>query len=290
MVFLGLGTTQNWAPHPGTPYYPGIDVATKDVEYDPARANQILDSIGLDQKDAAGGFRLRTDGSGERLVLNAVIPDDESVDVANLVKQTWADVGIDLQFRTQGDWWRDIRQNKEYLGINLDYSAWQHNPWNVSYTKLAPITARTHNFNDIGRYYESEGETGQKPTDSKDGWLPLSPEGVFPADVSGNITRLYDLWQEGRKYAMYDSKRIAIGKEIYSIHADEKYDISTVGFTGVRRGIAFARNNYRNVPHTHVRDCWGFWRETYYFEGGKDNIHHPDNRSKLYKSTSFIGG
>ena len=46
-IFLGIGTIQNWAPHPSTPYYPGAEVAQRYVQYDPARANEILDSLGL---------------------------------------------------------------------------------------------------------------------------------------------------------------------------------------------------------------------------------------------------
>ena len=120
--------------------------------------------------------------------------------------------------------------------------------------------------------------------------MPLAPAGNFPADPSGNIMKLENLWQQGRNFSLYSPNRLEIGKEIFGLHATEKFDIPMIGFTGVRRGIAVVRNNFRNVPQTHVRDCWGFWRETYYFEDGVDNFHHPGNRSKLYTSTTFFGG
>ena len=72
-------------------------------------------------------------------------------------------------------------------------------------------------------------------------------------------------------------------------NAEEHYIIPTVGFTGTRRGVFLNRNNMLNQPKTHVRDHNGFGTFTYYFIGGKDNYHHPDNRSGL-ASYSFLGG
>ena len=63
-VFLQLGAIQNWVPHPSSPFHPGEDVAKLNVEYDPAKANQMLDALGLISKDADGfttpDGRLRT--------------------------------------------------------------------------------------------------------------------------------------------------------------------------------------------------------------------------------------
>ena len=68
------------------------------------------------------------------------------------------------------------------------------------------------------------------------------------------------------------------------------YVSPTVAFTGSRRGIFLNRNNAKNQPRNHIRDHFGFYSEAYYFEDGMDNLHHPGNRSKRYKSWSFLGG
>ena len=44
----------------------------------------------------------------------------------------------------------------------------------------------------------------------------------------------------------------------------------------------------RNVPKTHVLDHFGYMSWNYYFEDGKDNLNHPGNRSKKYRSVSFL--
>ena len=284
-VFLGLGTPQNWVPHPRTPFYPGDDLAKLEIEFDQAKANQILDSLGLMDTDGDG---IRNRADGKNISFQVGVNDVESPAIAEFVKQDWADIGIELNFDVDPRWFFNIRDHgTSYFGINVDHSTYQHNPWNVSWTSLAPLTPRI-NFPEIGRWYQTSGEQGMAPGPDSS-YMPLAPEGNFPADPSGNIMKLENLWQQGRNFSLYNPNRLEIGKEIFSLHATEKFDIPMIAFTGVRRGIAVVRNNFRNVPQTHVRDCWGFWRETYYFEDGVDNFHHPGNRSKLYKSTTFFG-
>ena len=285
-VFLGLGTPQNWVPHPRTPYYPGEELAKLEIEFDQAKANQILDSLGLMDTDGDG---IRNRADGKNISFQVGVNDVESPAMAEFIKQDWEDIGIELNFDVDPRWFYNIRDHGiSYFGINVDHSTYQHNPWNVSWTSLAPLTPRI-NFPEIGRWYQTSGEKGMAPG-ADPSYMPLAPAGNFPADPSGNIMKLENLWQQGRNFSMYSPRRLEIGKEIFGLHATEKFDIPMIAFTGVRRGIAVVRNNFRNVPQTHVRDCWGFWRETYYFEDGVDNFHHPGNRSKRYTSTTFFGG
>ena len=285
-VFLGLGTPQNWVPHPRTPFYPGEELAKLEIEFDQAKANQILDSLGLTDTDGDG---IRNRADGKNISFHVGVNDVESPAIAEFIKQDWADIGIELNFDVDSRWFFNIRDHgTSYFGINVDHSTYQHNPWNVSWTSLAPLTPRI-NFPEIGRWYQTSGEQGMAPGPDPS-YMPLAPPGNFPADPSGNIMKLENLWQQGRNFSLYNPNRLEIGKEIFALHATEKFDIPMVAFTGVRRGIAVVRNNFRNVPQTHVRDCWGFWRETYYFEDGVDNFHHPGNKSQRYESTTFFGG
>ena len=134
-VFLQLGAIQNWVPHPSSPFHPGEDVAKLNVEYDQAKANQMLDALGLISKDA-DGFRLRTDGSGQPLELVLLANPDESVDALELIKDHWAQVGIKAAINPAGT--GDIRQNKSYMGMVIDFSAYSINPWASAGTRLAP--------------------------------------------------------------------------------------------------------------------------------------------------------
>jgi len=68
------------------------------VEFDPDRANQMLDELGLDQRDA-DGFRLRPDG--QRLSIMFEVPGHSPVD--DLLVEQWRDVGLEFLYHIRGD-------------------------------------------------------------------------------------------------------------------------------------------------------------------------------------------
>ena len=57
--WLGVGTPGSQVLAESSPYNPGPEYRTMHSTHDPAKANQLLDSIGLTKKDAEG-YRLRT--------------------------------------------------------------------------------------------------------------------------------------------------------------------------------------------------------------------------------------
>ena len=63
IFFLGIGIAGSVTPAKDNPYSPGPEYRTRWATYDPHKANQMLDAIGLVNKDEQG-FRLRTDGKG----------------------------------------------------------------------------------------------------------------------------------------------------------------------------------------------------------------------------------
>ena len=69
------------------------------AEYDPQRANGLLDEMGL-QWDRNNQFRLRPDGK----VLEAQVwVNNESqslIDITELVKEYWEDIGVKIDRRT----------------------------------------------------------------------------------------------------------------------------------------------------------------------------------------------
>ena len=102
------------------------------------------------------------------------------------------------------------------------------------------------------------------------------------------LPRTGHFYQEGRTYAQLDPRRIELGKQIYRTNVEERYNIGMVGFGGFLNGLHITRNNMRNVPKNHYSVPTGGVMESYYFEDGIDNLHHPGNRSKRYGSTTFL--
>jgi len=97
-VYVGVGQPYQAAPRPESRFY-DEEYATQYLEYDPDRANQMLDALGLAERDG-DGFRLRPDGS--RLRINVETFDTarpDWVDQLEVIKQQWTRVGIELDVR-----------------------------------------------------------------------------------------------------------------------------------------------------------------------------------------------
>ena len=99
LVYKGLTYPSQPAPGPGAPYHGDDPIFKTDTEYDPDRANALLDELGLTDRDS-DGFRMRPDGEKLLLVYH---PRNgwplEGIDMAELYKKYWADVGINIQVK-----------------------------------------------------------------------------------------------------------------------------------------------------------------------------------------------
>ncbi|MEX1019579.1 MAG: ABC transporter substrate-binding protein [Litorilinea sp.] len=96
--FLGAGREASFCPQDTPPFFNSDRWDEEFGRFDPEEANQILDALGLDQRDA-DGFRLLPNGDPLQLAIDAVsgafIPYPE---IAESVGQTWAQhLGINLQ-------------------------------------------------------------------------------------------------------------------------------------------------------------------------------------------------
>jgi peptide/nickel transport system substrate-binding protein len=281
-VFLGIGTIQNWVPHPSTPYY-AAEARDVNIAYDVAKANQLLDGMGL-KKDSQGR-RLRSDNN-QPIVIDMPIGEGPSVAIMDLTKPMWAAIGITVNYRVGT---ANLASGDDYTSVRLDYSAYQAQPWSVDWTRLAPLNEGADTAPKIGTYIKTAGKEGMaKGTDST--YLPPAPATNYPADVSGNLEKTVKLWQDGRAFPSLDPRRIEMGKELFRVNANEMYALQSIAFSAVVRGIFVNRNNMLGQPKTHTRDHNGFIPWVYYFEGGMDNEHNPGNVSKTRDSYSFLTG
>jgi len=100
LVFDGMCTPRQYSPDEGSPqYYPKLSNAY--IEYDPAKANALLDEMGLTERDAEG-FRKYNDGSGE--IISFIFEQDDqpgspNEDAAQMVSRNLADVGIKATYK-----------------------------------------------------------------------------------------------------------------------------------------------------------------------------------------------
>ena len=254
--FLGFGDPRAYVPEPGTLYYPGDEYLYKYAKRDLAKANELLDKVGLTAKDSQG-FRLRP-GTNERLKLHIVaLTEFGFFKIPEIVLRHWRDVGLDGTFTQTNDATTLIQANEEYMFV------WEtgggQNPWLYPYWQF-PWHNAYRAAVEVGRWYQTKGEQGEAPD------LPkyANPEGEFP------LKRLLEIYDEGKTYPLDSPERIALGKEVSRIHTTEVYVLSTVGSTSFMKGTFVKKNRFKNVPEKTANGTGlhsqGPYPETYYIE------------------------
>ena len=143
--FLGVGKEASFCPQDTPPYFNSSRWDDEFGGFDPDQANEILDSIGLDQKDSEG-FRLLP--SGKRLILRMDAVSGAFLDYPSIgerVAQMWQDeIGIQLQVNpVERSLWIERSQANQPM-----MSMFETGEWNPAVTarllptdRWAPIAA-----------------------------------------------------------------------------------------------------------------------------------------------------
>ncbi len=237
VAYLGRGRPENSIVPASSPYRP--DPAALDVNRDLQRANELLDGLGLSEKDS-DGFRMRLDGDGP-LTLSWEISRGLGVEalrydlqggayrsIANLVQKNWREIGIKLLWDEGPNTFAHMRENRQYIGMHsVPFKA---EPWERAWRLIVPTTEFNPIAPEIGRFFKTGGQSGMAPSGPDPIYLPLAPPGTSPADSTGMLKRLQELWSEGLAYEAGDPRRTEIAKELFRIAAEERYVIGLVGF------------------------------------------------------------
>lgn len=226
ILFLGIGTPGSAVVAESSPFNPGPEYRDLWSTLDVDAANEMLDSIGLTEKDDEG-FRLRTD-NGERLVfeMNPVPAFIEYTKLAELVKADWAELGIFLNVLEQERGLVMTRRDSNELQMFL----WQNDGTDELFLfpyHALPVTTLSGTGIGYGTWYASGGESGVEPTDE-------------------SVLGVIDLFDQALKATA--EERIDIGKELWHIITDEVYSIGTVGQSGAFMGVRVYKNNMGNIP------------------------------------------
>jgi peptide/nickel transport system substrate-binding protein len=236
LILLGLGEPRQYTVPSGTSYLqPEWETAFAD--FDPERANQMLDDLGLTERNA-DGIRLLADGEPLQIVVSyAEGAWSGSVAAHELVQEYWREIGVDMQIRPldvslfrereNGTNW-DVHSEKEEFGEMYAY---------LGGSPVTPVsTAPWITWYDARR----EVEAGNADlSDFEGGELP----GEEPPQ---EIIELLDLALVEQDATVYGTEEYEeISRELFQRIADNTYAIGTVGETPT---ILIARPNLRNLP------------------------------------------
>jgi peptide/nickel transport system substrate-binding protein len=223
--FLGTGIPSAASPAPENKYYPGDEWQTKWATFDVAQANQLLDKIGLTQKDAEG-YRLRKDGKRLTLEFMAV---DRLVDQAQLgerLKLFWKQIGVDLSVQSASTnlAQQRIQANQAQMTVN---NAGTDDVW-LSPGFQTPIGGGFSAIMGVpyAAWINSAGRQGKEPF--------------------AEIKKAVELYDKGKTAATAE-ERIAIGKELTRFAIDQVFGIGLVS-ADLTAGIRIAKNTMGNIP------------------------------------------
>lgn len=232
-VYFGLGEPVQCVLAPGSRYM-DEKYASLDTQYNPAKANQLLDEMGLDKRDKEG-YRLRSDGERLTLPIEFQIVNAYNVPTTEMVVRDWQKLGIDATMKVIGGSLHGERLAANQIVMYVWHQCsstddgWSTNPyWWVPYMWV--------NFGQLWQdWYVSTGKTGEEP----------------PAEIK----RLFEL-MEVMAQTTDDSERLKAGREIVRSQAENLWRICTVG--NVPWPVLVGKN-MRNVPEKDEISLWVTW-------------------------------
>lgn len=221
-LFMGLGEPSQGHSVPGRPEYVE-SVALANTEYDPERANKLLDEIGLTKRNKEG-LRLRPDGKPLTIIVDVVAARPEWVKCTEIIAEQWKKLGIKLLIKSSDPTLFSSRKNQNECQIVCEGISDAIVPWSDQYhtilNRQAPLWRQ---------WLLTKGKAGEEPpADAKRVWYIMSEEGLATTD---------------------ENKRTELLKEVMKIWSDNPWNI---GILRLPFTLAVAKDNLRNVPEKGV--------------------------------------
>ena len=244
VVFLGTGVQRQAAPNPEDSFFKK-EWEDYCAQYDTAKANSLLDEMGLKERDA-DGFRKRKDGTTLELNIEYTTNiDSPAGDVLALVTQHWKAVGVKTAYKAID---RDLLFSRGTTN-ELMVGVWHTDRTNESRIYVPAsgkivadgIFGEDPATNEWYRWYSTDGK-----------------EGIEPPDDWKQHFKDIDDWHSATTQEEYKS----LATKIFDFVILEKLRvIGTVGFSAwpviVKKGI-------KNIPATgYMGDDTGFARSLF---------------------------
>ncbi|WP_216665284.1 ABC transporter substrate-binding protein [Pseudoruegeria sp. HB172150] len=226
LIYFGQGEPYQAAPSRESEFF-DEDMAKQYTEYDVDKANEYLDKAGYAEKDDEG-FRLGPDGKRISFVIEVRNTELGDIDMLELIRKNWADVGIEMLVRTED---RSLLYSRKAAGQH-DAVVWGGDGG------VNVITDPRYYFpySDESNYAEAWAAWYVSKTGEG---LPITPE-----EPPATVKKQMELYDEIRKTGNAE-KRSELMKEIVAIAKDQFYTIGTLNAPGL---YAVKKNNFHNVP------------------------------------------
>lgn len=207
-------------------------------EYNQEQARQLLDEMGMDQRDSQG-FRLSPGGEKFELIVETADYAPDIIPTAEMVTSYLQEVGINATLSQKSAELIGQRQPANQLTATFIWNVqpmWNDNTWTdyVPTNQWAPLWIA---------WYNTNGEEGEEP----------------PAPVK----RLFKIKEERNAYIPFSPEERELNEEMYQIHYDNIYIIPMVEKAGYPMIV---NENLRNIPHSGQAIAANYSGEQFYYE------------------------
>jgi peptide/nickel transport system substrate-binding protein len=243
-IYYGLAEEGQNTVLPGSPLYQA-KFRKKWANFDIAQANQLLDELGLTQRNDEG-IRLLPDGRPLQLIVESSGESTEESDVLELVGDTWREAGIKLFSKPSQ---LTVFRNRIFSGETMVAIAKGYDDGLVTADmpplEFTPTSQQQYQWPKWGQHVETKGRAGEAPD------MPVGQE----------LTRLLNAWLTA---GSHDQRR-EIWENILAINCDEVLTIGLVA--GVPQPVV-VNKHLRNIPQDGIYN-WD--------PGAHFGIYHPDS-------------
>ena len=232
LVYNGLLEPRQASPVSGALEY-SAEFESRWIEYDPDRANELLDSIGLAERNSDGW---RTYSNGDDLTLTILWSESGfagSGDEIDLVIRYWQDIGLNI---------RQELVERSLFEVRLQEGVHEISVWNVDRSAVVIADPRWYIGGDFALNYRNwiaANINGETVTGAQ-----IEPPEDHP------IRQINDLWQQ-IKVEPNDDRRNQLFNDLFAIHIEHPYMIGTLGEDPVP---VVVKNNFGNVNDGFIYD------------------------------------
>jgi peptide/nickel transport system substrate-binding protein len=229
LVWNGLGKPRQYSPITGSPEY-NAEMEKKWAEYDVAKANSLLDGLGLTKNP--DGTRKRPDGKNlEITVEHTSVAGSAEDDAHQQVKKYWDAVGIKTTLKFSE---RSLYEEHVHNG-EIEVGYW-------GFDRCSVVKA------DPGRWTAVIDDGPWAPTYGH--WYDNSPYKKEEPPADHPIREMWKLWEQTQAEPD-EAKRNATFQQLIALHAKAPVAIGTVGEKVAPYIVA---NNFRNFIEGFMSD------------------------------------
>lgn len=230
-LFLGLGTPEQALPQ-NVPYVTEEDKKFM-TEYDPARANKLLDEMGL--KKGPDGIRMRSDGKPLTILWEYTLQYVWSAEFPALIAEYWQNVGVNVLLKEVNTQLCREKQKANTLDITSEWMA-PYEPSMISSPQLFVVPYASF-WPIMGTpwmdWKTSEGKSGEEPPS----W----------------VKRLWEIADEFKTTVPGSERYMELGKEMIALNFQNLVVIGTLGEIPL---ITVVNNRMGNVPKWKVNSTY----------------------------------